>query len=349
MPAPKPSDPFEAALAGTLDLALGPLGGSSASPSPAPSLSSLGLGGAEPSSGSAGFEDPLAGLDLDAPSSPNLSIPSMPSPAADATAGSEFDLGLGLGDDESAAAAPAPVPSFEPPPAVAPAAPEPTARASPVAVAAASPAPAPEEKSLFTLVFNAVAFAALVAVILLAFVIYRNGGKVDLRDLGGSLRGAFGLGGGSGAPDLPIRVTGSGYYPTLAGPPLLFVTGNVQNAGVAAQRLEVELEVVDGNGRTIARGSGWPGRLPTPEDLYRVAGAADLEKLSRRLRQEPLAPLPPGRTEPFVVAVPKPPGGAEGCALRVRAHAPAPEAAEASPKVPPARPAAVAAAAPSGI
>ncbi|HUB09574.1 MAG TPA: hypothetical protein VMB50_21395, partial [Myxococcales bacterium] len=205
------------------------------------------------------------------------------------------------------------------------------------------PAPAAEEKSLFTLIFNGVGFVALVAVILLAFVIYRNGGIPH--DLGGGVRAAFGLASGS-ALDFPVHVTDSGYYPTLAGEPLVFVAGTVDNDGSIPRRMEVELEVVDRDGKTVARGRGWPGLLPTPDELYAVTSPADLTKLQEQWRQQPAVSVLPRHSERFVIVAPRPAGGAEGCELRVQAHPVAPGQAESPPKAPGPQPTAVTAAVP---
>jgi hypothetical protein len=323
MPAPRPSDPFEAALAGTLDLALGPLGGNGSTPgSDGLSFEPLPSRAAAPSFGGQGaaFEDPLAGLDLDAPAS---APPPGPDPThflADENAGSEFDLGLGMDDTRTSAPSAPPVTEGAPPPAPMP---ELTTAAATVrrVVPTQGAAPAPEEKSLFSLIFNGLGSAVIIAAVFFGFVASRNGWKVDLREPGRSLSTAFGRGGAAGgALDIPVRVTGSGYYPTLSDQQLMFVSGRVTNSGPSPLRIQVNLDVIDSGGQALAHGRGWPGRVPTPEDLFGVAGPADLDKLDQHLLQDAPPTIAPGATVDFVVVVEKPARGTDGCELRVRAE-----------------------------
>jgi predicted Zn finger-like uncharacterized protein len=333
MAAPKPSDPFEAALAGTLDLALGPLGGT-APKSEVLSFEPTPSKGAAPSFGgpAASFEDPLAGLDLDAPSGTPTPGPDPTQFLADDNSGAEFDLGFGK-DDATHVTAPSPAPVPEPA-----AAPAPVAATPAVASRAAKPIseapPPPEDKSVFSLIFNGLGFAVVVGVIFFAFVAYRNGGRIDLRELGKAMSTAFGMSTApGGALDLPVLVSGSGYYPTVADSDLMFVSGSVTNAGAKPLRIQVNLEVVDAAGRALAHGRGWPGRVPTPEDLFNIGNPLDLDKLNQRLLQDAPPAVAPGATASFVVVVTKPACG-EDCELKVHAEpfkAPTAAAAHAGP------------------
>ena len=247
------------------------------------------------------------------------------------SSGSEFDLGFGTNDATHVAApSPAPVPEPAAAASVAATAAAPSRAAKPAPVA---PPPA-EDKSVFSLIFNGLGFAVVVGVIFFAFVAYRNGGRIDLREVGKAMSTAFGLSTASGgALDLPVRVSGSGYYPTVADSDLLFVSGSVTNAGAKPQRIQVDLEVVDAAGRALAQGRGWPGRVPTPEDLFNVGNALDLDKLNQRLLQDAPPAVAPGATATFVVVVTKPACG-DDCELKVHAgpfKAPAAAAARPGP------------------
>jgi hypothetical protein len=323
MPAPKPSDPFEAALAGTLDLALGPLGGpaSTSSKGDALDFEPMPSKAAAPSFGApaASFEDPLAGLDLDSPGGSPAPGPDPTQFLADGNADSEFDLGFGKDDSTHVTGGPAPLPE-EPAPVSRP---MPVATAPAVTVRATKPVSstpaATEDKSIFSLIFNGLGFAVVVGVIFFAFVAYRNGGRIDLRELGKAMSTAFGLSTGPrDGLDLPVRVSGSGYYPTVADADLMFISGRVTNSGAKPLQIQVDLDVVDGSGRALAHGRGWPGRLPTPEDLFNVASPADLEKLDQRLLQDAPPAVAPGATVDFVVVVEKAACG-DDCELRVHA------------------------------
>ncbi len=315
----KPAPPLDAG-AGGLDLELGPLGGGSATPPPPPT-SMPPLDGGSPG---ASFDDPLAGLDLD----PGGGGASTPMPADEPLGGDPFQSasGLELGGDGALGRGPAPAPAEpprppEPPaarPSVAPrAAAPPQAPAAPAAPAAAR---APdEERSLFTVVFNSVAFGSLIVVLLLSFVVWRSGGKVDFHEPGKALFSAFGLASpGDGARQLPARVDRSGLYPTLGGGQLLFVAGEAKNPAASAQPIEVDVEIVGPGGEIVGSGRGWAGRPPSPEELFTCAGAGGVVKLQEALR--PSAPnVPPGRAERFVVALDRP--NVDPTGLEIRAVA----------------------------
>ncbi|MHB1844568.1 MAG: zinc-ribbon domain-containing protein [Deltaproteobacteria bacterium] len=327
-PPQAPPAPVSSSLDAALgpDLELGPLGGGSATPAPAFPMPTSGIG----------LDDPLAGLDLD-PAPAHGS-----SPMADT--GDEFlgaAGGLELGSD-GALAGPAPSAAMaEPLPAAAPPQPSPAPiRASktqaPVAPAAPETARAAvdAERSLFTIVFNSIAFGSLVVVLLLAFVVWRNGGKIDFREPGKAIFSAFGLANPSAeARSLPARVERSGLYPTVGGGQLLFVEGRVTNPSAQAVPIEVEVELVSPSGQVVGRGHGWAGRPPSPEELFSVVGADALGRLVASLRAE--APsVPPGKREQFIVALEPPDVDTSGLDIRAVARPAPPEPPSPKPALP---------------
>ena len=288
------------------------------------------------------FEDPLAGLDLDArptiePTRPMLPAtgPLAAAPLSASAMGEEAGLEMDLAFDPDSftptvvSHAMPPEPSLPPAPAaLAPEAGRPPV-AVPVAVATAPPAAAsaqpanspphaaPEGRSLLSMLAAGAAFAAVVALLVFAFIAWRGRG-LDVHDPMRSLASALhparaARGGGWG-----VRVTGSGYYPTAGGEPLVFVAGEVTNAGPAARPLQVEVEIRNAAGQMVAAGRGWPGREPGPEDLWNVRDAADLAALERRLAQAP-DPLPPRGHAGFLVALVRPPGDDDDWRIHVRA------------------------------
>jgi hypothetical protein len=150
-----------------------------------------------------------------------------------------------------------------------------------------------EETSLGTRALNAVASVSIVVLALLIFVIWRNGGRVDLRDPATAFLAAFGVHRPVPASQsLPASIYGSGLYRSASGLPLLFVRGRVQNLTHRAQRVRVRLTVED-SGRVAAESEAWPSSLPTPVELYGVRSAADLKALQRIWDEREPPPLGP--------------------------------------------------------
>jgi predicted Zn finger-like uncharacterized protein len=91
----------------------------------------------------------------------------------------------------------------------------------------------------------------------------------------------------------------NGLYDTRTGRPVFFVRGEVKNRSAKATRVKVRAEILDGEdlvraSETIANAT------PSPEDLFAVGSAEDLDKLSAKLN--PQAPLvQPGQQAPFIV------------------------------------------------
>jgi predicted Zn finger-like uncharacterized protein len=203
-----------------------------------------------------------------------------------------------------------------------------------------------EERSIFDRVFRFAAGTSLLIVAVLGFVLYRNGGRIDLRHAGPSVSGALGLNHPASARETYLAaVEASGYYPTLYGSSLVFVTGKATNAGAKPVPLMVHLEVDDGSGHILGRADGLPGVVATPEDLYAIRGSSDLDALLRRLSATPPQPQQPGQTLPFTLVMTNPGVPLDGALLRVSA---APWAPPAGPvPAPPAGPAPAPAPAPS--
>jgi len=84
------------------------------------------------------------------------------------------------------------------------------------------------ERPLAAKIFSALAGASVVTLMLLAFVAYRNGGRVDLHDPLAAVFTAFGFSRPIAvSQSLTTRITESGLYANLRGDPILFVRGSV--------------------------------------------------------------------------------------------------------------------------
>jgi len=314
-PPPDASDPFEAAL--------DPLGSQASIHPPPDPFANLASShdGSEAASfgladGSAGGNqsepnfDPLAGLSLDPSSVPQTG-------------------------EEPTAAVPSPEPPgelFERPPR--PPAPQPIIEAQsalsettverqrgrglPMELEESDEA----ERPLSARIFSALAGASVVTLMLLAFVAYRNGGRIDLHDPLSAVFAAFGFSRPRAVSEnLTTRITQSGLYPTLRGEPLLFVRGRVENLSGGPQRVGLKLEV-SSQGQVVATAEGVPGSFASPEDLFQATDG--IKAALDRVFSVPQAPIPPGGSSEFLLVVPNVPPGvlssSDSTELKVTAH-----------------------------
>ena len=126
------------------------------------------------------------------------------------------------------------------------------------------------------------------------------------------------LGLGAGGDIVATRLV-SGLYDTVAGKPVFFVRGRVENRSKKARgpvRVIAELVADSGPG---ARTETIAGAEPTPEDVYGLRTAAEAEKLARSLEgTNVVRRVDPGGSLPFFAVIAEPPADLEGHKLRVR-------------------------------
>jgi hypothetical protein len=142
------------------------------------------------------------------------------------------------------------------------------------------------ERPLSAKIFSALAGASIVTLLLLAFVAYRNGGRIDLRDPLSAFFTAFGFSRPTAvSQNLTTRITQSGLYSNLRGQPMLFVRGSVENRSGGPQRVGLKLEV-SAQGQVVATAEGVPGLFPTPEDLFQAKDGAEVKATLDRVFSE---------------------------------------------------------------
>jgi hypothetical protein len=120
----------------------------------------------------------------------------------------------------------------------------------------------------------------------------------------------------------PVVATGvlSGLYDTAAGPPLLFVRGEVRSRTAGRLgRVAVRAEVVLG-GEVVARAEGLAGAVPGAEEVAQVASPEDAARLRARVASRAPAHLDPGGSLPFLVVFDAVPDGFRDAVFRVVAE-----------------------------
>jgi len=120
-------------------------------------------------------------------------------------------------------------------------------------------------------------------------------------DLGRRVRGALGGGGGHAEP----AGVHAGLYDTAAGPAVLVVRGEVRARGGAQGPLRVRVALVDGS-RTVATAEALAGAAASPEDVFAVSTAEQVDSLRRALDERAVKGLAPGASAPFLVLFPAP-------------------------------------------
>ncbi|MEW5738381.1 MAG: zinc-ribbon domain-containing protein [Myxococcota bacterium] len=192
-----------------------------------------------------------------------------------------------------------------------------TPAAAPQQVVARPPPPAEaprRRRTVLGIFVNVVIAAVLVMALVVVGSAYLNEGKVTADTLSWEhLKSAL-------APSTDF-VTGdisNGLYDTKAGKPLFFVRGEVTNRGAAAVRLMVRAELLEGD--TLVRDAESAAGVPaSPEELYLVATAEDLEALNARVAQRSPV-VEPGATVPFLVTFFEYPPDLKGFRVRVSAR-----------------------------
>ena len=111
----------------------------------------------------------------------------------------------------------------------------------------------------------------------------------------------------------------SGLYDTVGGKPVFYVRGRVENHSRKVRGpVHVTAELM-ADGAPEAKADAIAGSEPTPEDVWSVRSAGDVEKLTRTLQAAQVERrLPPGGSLPFFAVIPDPPPDLVKHRLRVR-------------------------------
>lgn len=211
------------------------------------------------------------------------------------------------------AAALPPAPAEEPAPQAA-AAPVAVARITPVRAAPEAEAPR-RRRTALGIVVNVFIAAVLVVALVVVGSAYLNEGKVSADTLSWDhLKATF-----APSTDFVAGDISNGLYDTRAGKPVFFVRGEVTNRGSSAVKVMVKAELLEGSTLVRAAESA-AGAPPSPEELFVLTSADDLDALNAKVSQR--APvLEPGATAPFTVTFFEYPPDLKGFRVRVSAWA----------------------------
>jgi predicted Zn finger-like uncharacterized protein len=127
----------------------------------------------------------------------------------------------------------------------------------------------------------------------------------------------------SGGNDVVATHIASGLYDTSSGHPVFFVRGRVENHATDARGpFRVIAELVAEGGASDVRAETLAGRVPSPEEVYALNTAGEIDKFARSLAQgTPKGPIPAGESLPFLALIAEPPQDLKGHTLRVRVEA----------------------------
>lgn len=218
--------------------------------------------------------------------------------------------------DMSAAAppeAPAAVSPAEAPAAPAPEQPVPSSSPSGVIQLQRPPDPATERgRRVLGIVVNVLIAAVLVVGLVVVATASVNEGKLDMQSIGTSLKALV-----APTSDFTAEDISNGLYDTKMGRPVFFVRGVVTNRSPATTRVRVKAEILDG--ATLVRSAEViAGAPPSPEELNRLVGVAELKVLMDRTSTK--APsIESGGAAPFLVTFAEYPPDLKAFRVRVTA------------------------------
>ena len=184
-----------------------------------------------------------------------------------------------------------------------------------------NPAPAAEEpveapkggaaKKVTGIFVNLAIAAALLCILGAVGLVYLNEGKLEAQSFQPARLKSMLFGSASwSAGDLS-----NGLYDTRSGKPVFFVRGEVKNRGGKAGRVKVKAEIMDG--ATLVRSAEvFAGTAPTPEELFGIGSAADVDALAGRL-EKAAAQVAPGQSAPFLITFYEYPPDLSGFRLKV--------------------------------
>lgn len=181
---------------------------------------------------------------------------------------------------------------------------------APAPQAPVAEAPRPKRK-LGGLVFNVAIASALVALLTVIVTVYLSEGKVELASFSPDrLKATF-----SSPTNWAALDISNGLYDTKSGRPVFFVRGEVKNRTAKATRAKVRAEILDGN-TMIRHADAWIGLAPTPEDLFSISVADDVDRLMAKLQQS-AAEVMPGEKRAFLIPFYEYPPDLKGFRVRV--------------------------------
>ncbi len=167
----------------------------------------------------------------------------------------------------------------------------------PAGRAAPSDQPPPElpRRKLGGLVFNIAIAAALVLLMTVIGTVYLNEGKVELASFSWDrLKATF-----SSNSDWVTMDISNGLYDTRNGRPVFFVRGDLKNRTERPTKAKVRAEILDGN-TSIRHADVWVGVTPSPEDLFGITTAEDVDHLLEKVGRA-AAEVPAGEKRAFLV------------------------------------------------
>lgn len=115
----------------------------------------------------------------------------------------------------------------------------------------------------------------------------------------------------------------NGLYDTESGRPVFFVRGSVSNTSDEPKRLGVTISMLEGD-HVLREASSVAGVAPSPEAMFKLGSAAELETLLATLGEKAEA-VPPRATVPFVVPFYEYPTDLKGFRVKVVVAALAPK------------------------
>ncbi len=154
--------------------------------------------------------------------------------------------------------------------------------------------PRPKRK-LGGLIINVAIASVMVALLTVIVTVYLSEGKVELASFSPErLKATF-----SSPTEWVALDISNGLYDTRTGRAVFFVRGEVKNRSARATRAKVRAEILDGS-TSIRHAEVWIGAAPTPEDLYGIAVADDVEHLVEKLGKS-AAEVMPGEKRSFLI------------------------------------------------
>ncbi|HLL84020.1 MAG TPA: hypothetical protein VK420_15250, partial [Longimicrobium sp.] len=166
-------------------------------------------------------------------------------------------------------------------------------------------------RRLSGVVVNIAIAAGLVLVLATVVGVYRNEGKLEASAFTPERVKALFV---TTTDRVAVDVS-NGLYETQQGRPIFYVRGEVENRGRKGGRVRVRAEILDGS-QLVRAAEGYAGTSPTPEELYTLQSAQDVESLVARL-DKGAADVAPGKRAPFLLAFYEYPGELAGLRLKV--------------------------------
>lgn len=153
--------------------------------------------------------------------------------------------------------------------------------------------------------------AALLLIVGAVGLVYMNEGKLEAQ----SFQPARLMGMLSPTSNWQATDISNGLYDTRGGKPVFFVRGEVKNKSGKPALVKVRAEILDG-AALVRSAEVYAGAAPTPEELYGIGSAADVDALAAKL-QKASAEVAPSSTAPFLITFYEYPPDLSGFRLKV--------------------------------